>query len=124
MTRPKVLVVDDEKDVLVVLEKRLTKAGYSVLISDNGKDGLAMAKKEKPDLILLDIVMPDMSGSEVAAKLKNDPVTKNIPVMFLTCLFTKGDEVEQGHEIGGYAFIAKPYNPEELLLEIKRHITS
>lgn len=121
--KKKILIVDDEKDLLAVLEKRLTREGFSVIKADNGEDAITLAKKEKPDLIMLDILMPGMTGEQVAAILKNDVDTKGIPVMFLTCLFTKRDEVEQGHEIGGNVFIAKPYNPEELLKEIKKHLT-
>ncbi len=123
MEKKKILIVDDEKDLLIILEKRLTKEGYAVIKADNGKDAIIMAKKEMPDLIMLDILMPEMSGEQAASKLKADPQTKNIPIMFLTCLFTKEDELMQGHDIGGNVFVAKPYNPDELLSEIKKHIT-
>jgi len=122
MTGKKILVVDDERDTLEVLEKRLSHAGYSVIKTDNGKDAIKMAKKEHPDLILLDIAMPDMGGGEVADRLEEDIDTKNIPIIFLTCLFTKEDEAVQGHEIYGKVFIAKPYNSEDLLKEIKKRI--
>ncbi|MDD5681476.1 MAG: response regulator [Candidatus Omnitrophica bacterium] len=118
----KILIVDDELDTLEVLEKRLSHAGYSVIKADNGKDAVRMAKKEIPDLILLDIAMPDISGAEVSDQLSEDINTKNIPIIFLTCLFTKEDEALQGHEIYGKVFIAKPYNPEDLLKEIKKRI--
>lgn len=122
MVEKKILVVDDERDTLEVLEKRLSHAGYSIIKTDNGKDAIRIAKKEQPDLILLDIAMPDMSGGEVSDQLSEDINTKNIPIIFLTCLFTKEDEAIQGHEIYGKVFIAKPYNPEELLKEIKKRI--
>lgn len=122
MTGKKILIVDDEKDILEMLEKRLSSTGYSVIKADNGKDAIDMAKKEQPDLILLDIAMPGMSGGEVAEKLKDDPDARDIPIVFLTCLFTKEDEAVQGHEIYGKVFIAKPYNPEDLLREIKKRL--
>lgn len=122
MTGKKILIVDDEKDILEMLEKRLSSTGYSVIKADNGKDAIDMAKKEQPDLILLDIAMPGMSGGEVAEKLKYDPDARDIPIVFLTCLFTKEDETAQGHEIYGKVFIAKPYNPEDLLREIKKRL--
>ena len=122
MFEKKILVVDDEKDTLALLEKRLTVAGYVVIKADNGKDAISLAKTSKPDLILLDIMMPIMDGGEVAAILKNDPATKDIPVIFLTCLFTKTDEAQEGHTSGGNFFIAKPYNPQELLGEIKQQL--
>jgi len=121
--KKKILVVDDEKDILTILDKRLSKEGYEVIKADNGMDAMRLAKTEQPDLIVLDIIMPDMSGSEVAERLKKDAATKNIPVMFLTCLFTKKDEIEKGHEIAGNFFIAKPYDPGELLGEIKKRIS-
>jgi len=122
MSGNKILIVDDELDVLTVLGARLSKSGYSVIKADNGKDALIMAKKEHPDLILLDIMMPDCDGGIVAQNLKNDPVTKDIPVIFLTCLVTKDEEAKVGHAIAGNFFIAKPYDPEKLLSEIKIHL--
>ena len=110
----KILIVDDQKDVLKVLDKRLSGAGYAVIKAENGKEALLLAKAEHPDLIVLDIIMPEMDGAETAAILKNDAQTKDIPVIFLTCLFTEKDEKE-GHVVGGKYFIAKPYNPDELL---------
>ncbi|MDD5681259.1 MAG: response regulator [Candidatus Omnitrophica bacterium] len=122
--KKKILVVDDEQDILTILDKRLSKEGYLVIKADNGRDAIRLAKSELPDLVLLDIVMPDMSGSDVAERLKKDIATKDITVMFLTCLFTKKDEIEKGHEIGGNFFIAKPYDPKELLGEIKKRLPS
>lgn len=112
-----ILVVDDEEDVLNVLEKRLSGAGYSVIKANNGNDAIAVARRERPDLILLDILMPKMDGGEVAAVLRADPLTKDIPVVFLTCLLRKGEEKYLG-EVGGKYFIGKPYDPDELLKEI------
>lgn len=124
MVGNKILIVDDEKDMLAVLEKRLSMAGYSVIKADNGKDAIRLAKDEQPDLALLDIMMPDMDGGEIGQILKNDPNTKDIPIMFLTCLFSKDDETREGHRISGNFFIAKPYNSEELLGEIKKQLTT
>lgn len=118
----KILVIDDEKDVLDVLEKRLSVAGYRVIKADNGKEGIEKARSEAPDLILLDILMPDIDGGEAARILKEDSLTKDIPVIFLTCLYTKNDEVQSGHLSGANFFVAKPYNPEELLDIISRQI--
>jgi len=72
----------------------------------------------------LDIVMPDMGGTEIAAKLREGLNTKDIPIMFLTCLVTKKEEAAEGHEISGSVIFAKPYNPEEFLKEIKSLISS
>jgi len=112
--RKKILVVDDEPDILMLLGKSLTKAGYFVLKAQSAKEAIAIAKKELPNLILLDIVMPGIDGAKAAEILRNDPLTKDIPVIFLTCLFTKEEE-KKGHAHAGRYFVAKPYDPDELL---------
>lgn len=121
MPAKKILVVDDETDVLKVIDKRLSGAGYSVLKALCGRDAIDIAKRERPDLILLDILMPGMDGGEVAAALRSEPLTKDIPVVFLTCLVRKGEEESVGEGAGKY-FVAKPYDPDELLREIDRLI--
>ncbi len=115
----KILVVDDERDALLMLEKRLTVEGYSVIITTNGTHAIALAKSQHPDLIILDIVMPGMDGGEVAAKLKEHPLTRSIPVIFLTALLTKTEEYEKNHTISGNIAFAKPFDTEELLAQIK-----
>jgi len=118
MPKKKILAVDDDPSVLVLLEKRLTASGYEVLTAANGRDALEIAKSQMPDLIVLDILMPELDGSETAARLHEDPHTKDIPILFLTCLFTKREELAEGHQLGHNFFLAKPYNPKELLDEI------
>jgi len=114
----KILAVDDDPSVITLLEKRLVASGYDVLTASNGLDALAIARRELPALIILDILMPELDGSETAARLHEDPKTKNIPILFLTCLFTKREELAEGHQLGPNFFLAKPYNPQELLDEI------
>ena len=120
MDKKKILIVDDEKDTLCILEKELTARGYSVIAADNGNDALSLAISERPDLIILDIWMPEMGGEEVAERLKEDTRIKDIPVIFLTCLFQKREEEEQGHVIAGKVFIAKPYSIEGLSDQIEK----
>ena len=120
MDKKKVLIVDDERDALFILEKELTARGYSVIAADNGKNALNLAKSEHPDLIILDIWMPGMDGAEVAAKLREDPKTKDIPVIFLTCLFQKREGEEQGRVVAGKVLIAKPYSIEGLSDQIEK----
>jgi len=122
MLKKKILIVDDEKDILTVLEKRLSVAGYDVVKADSGKNAIKIAREEHPDLIVLDIVMPEIDGAMVAETLKQDVNTKGIPIIFLTCLLTKKEESILGHEIHGHFFIAKPFDQEELLSEIKKTI--
>ncbi len=119
MPKKKILAVDDEKEMLALLEKRLLASGYDVFTAANGQDALAIARREQLDLIILDILMPEMDGSETAARLHEDPKTKDIPILFLTCLFTKREEHLEGHEVGKNFFVAKPYEAEDLLGEIK-----
>jgi two-component system, OmpR family, alkaline phosphatase synthesis response regulator PhoP len=111
----KILLIDDEKDILEVLGTRLVLAGFEVLKAQTGFDGIQKARKEIPDLIVLDIVMPDMGGEEVSEELKLDPKTADIPVIFLTCLYTKQEEKKVGHAVGKNIFVAKPYDVKELL---------
>lgn len=120
MNRKKILVVDDEKDVLQMLGKRFVMAGYTVFSADNGMDAITMARSVLPDIIILDVAMPHMDGGHVAEKLKEDIRTENIPVIFLTCLITRKDLMESGHEIAGNKFFAKPYDIQELLAEVEK----
>jgi len=124
MKQNKILVVDDEKEVLELLEKKLITYGYNVLKANNGQDALLMAKMQQPGLILLDIMMPRMDGADMAKALKKDKRTENIPVIFMSGIVTKEDEknVEGGITVDGQAYkmIAKPFNFAELLNEIRR----
>ena len=122
MNEKKILIVDDEKDILLVLGKRLTAEGYTVITVDNGYDAVTLAKSKSPDLILLDILMPGMEGGEVAEKLKDCPETKNIPVIFLTALLSKAEEYKGNHLVAGNITLAKPIDAEELLTQIKKKL--
>ena len=88
----KILIVDNEEDFLQMLDKRLTTEGYSVVKATNGTEAIGLALLQHPDIIILDVLMPDMEGEEVAAKLKEYSPTKNIPMIYLTALFSKADE--------------------------------
>ena len=122
MSGTKLLVVDDEPDAVLILARTLSARGYEVTTAESGLQAINLAKAEKPDLILLDILMPDMDGTQVAAALQEDETTKNIPVIFLTCLVTKKTQ-EIGlryHDAGRYVFMSKPYDLDSLLREINR----
>jgi CheY-like chemotaxis protein len=120
MDKKKILIIDDERDALFILEKELAGRGYSVIAADNGRDAMNLAKSEHPDLITLDLLMPDIDGMEVAARLKEDPETNDIPVIFLTCLIRKREEEEKGCVVAGRVFIAKPYSIEGLIAQIEK----
>ena len=112
-----ILIIDDEKDTLMVLKVRLTTKGYNVAMASDGKEGLAAAKSHLPDLIILDVLMPDMNGSEVEHRLKDDSETENIPVIFSTCLAEcDGDNDENT------ALIKKPYEVDALMEKIEQFI--
>ncbi len=120
MDKKKILIVDDEMDVRLVLEKSLAAEGYSVITARNGLDALSLAKAECPDLIILDRVLGDMLGEEVDTKLKEDVKTKNIPIIFLSALFSKKEEIEKDHVYGGHVMFAKPYEKQKLITAIRK----
>ena len=119
MIKKNIAVIDDDTVLLNLLKVRLGHNGFEIVTADTGKGGLAMIKREKPDLIILDLVMPDLDGSVVAARLKEDRVLAKIPIFFLTGLISS-EETEGGDStIGGRRFIAKPFDAAELLEMIK-----
>ncbi len=120
MNNPKILVVDDEKNLLLVLQTLLTNQGYSVFTASRGKDALVMAKSKHPDLIILDVMLPDMHGPKVAEELKEDIDTKDIPILFLTALLTKKEEGKKKKFAGSNVVIAKPFDTDRLLNEIEK----
>jgi CheY-like chemotaxis protein len=124
MAGAKLLVVDDEPDAVLILAQTLLARGYRVITAESGLQATNLAKAEKPDLILLDILMPDMDGTRVAAALQKNPMTRNIPVIFLTCLITKKTQEigSRYHDSGRYVFMSKPYDLDNLLAEIDRLI--
>lgn len=115
----KILIVDDEMDTRLLLEKGLIAEGYSVTTAYNGNKGLALAKSNLPDLIILDRALGDMLGEEVAARLKEDPKTKDISIIFLSALFSKKDEIKRCHTFNDSPMFAKPYDIEELVTTIE-----
>lgn len=117
-TRHTILVVDDTPVILKMLSKQLGHWGYRVVTASSGEEGLQRAETEKPDLILLDILMPKMKGREVCARLKANPATQKIPVIFLTALGL-GEYVRAGLDVGGDDYIIKPFRPTYLRERIK-----
>lgn len=118
----KILIVDDEKDVLLVLEKELTGRGYFVITTDNGRDALKLARLKQPNLVILDVLMPHMDGPEVAMKLKENPKTKHIPIIFLSCLRLESEAADD-RMVGEHVMFSKPYDPEELASTIEELLT-
>jgi DNA-binding response OmpR family regulator len=117
--KKRILIVDDERDIVKALMIRLQGAGYEVVTAYDGAQGIFMAHKEKPDIILLDIRMPAGNGFSVAEKLKQSHSTSPIPIIFLTGSPERNSE-EKAMTLGARFYIRKPYDPEELLDAIKR----
>ncbi|GJQ60134.1 MAG: response regulator [Candidatus Scalindua sp. AMX11] len=122
MEKKKILVVDDEKDLLLILKKGLSAEGYSVITADNGHDGIASARTKHPDLMILDRVLGDIQGEEVATRLRNDPITKNIPVIFLSALLSSPNNAERFTILDNSELIIKPYNFEDLIEAIQKYL--
>ena len=116
----KVLVVDDEVDFCHFVKKNLMHEGmFDVTIALNGKDGIELAKSELPDIILLDLVMSDMPGEDVAAALKDNPSTAKIPILFITALASKDDVVDgEDNKIGNNYILPKPIRTRKLIKTI------
>ena len=109
----RILIIDDTKDILMVVSRRLQSWGYEALTASSGEEGLRLAEEQVPDLILLDIMMPKMKGREVCARLKANPKTQHVPVIFLTALGL-ADHVKAGMDLGAADYLVKPFAPEEL----------
>jgi len=118
---PKILLVDDNTANLQVLRENLEGLGYKLLIAKNGKSALEIVHKARPDLILLDIMMPEMDGYEVCRRLKGVEQTRHIPVIFLTAMTDAGDEAK-GLALGAVDYITKPINPELVRARVRNHL--
>ena len=118
MAKETILIVDDEIDLLDLVEYNLQKEGYNVLKAENGHDGIRLARKPSPDLIILDIMMPKMTGIEVCQVLKEDPILKSRPVIFLTARSDEKTEIE-GLEMGADDYLQKPISTSKLVSRIR-----
>ncbi|MBI3584482.1 MAG: response regulator [Nitrospinae bacterium] len=114
----KILIVDDEEDILTLLEYNLEKAGFEVISAKDGPEAIELTKKKSPELVILDIMLPSMEGTEVCKAIKRDDTTSHIPIIMLTA---KGEEVDRivGLELGADDYITKPFSPRELVLRVK-----
>ncbi|WP_108124038.1 response regulator [Saccharospirillum mangrovi] len=118
-----VLVVDDSPDALGLIHDALESAGLEVLLALEGKQALTIAKRIRPDIILMDAVMPNMDGFTACEALKADPALASIPVIFMTGL-TDTDDIVRGLECGGVDYLTKPINPNELLARMRVHLNN
>ncbi len=115
----RILAVDDEKHILRLVQINLEKAGYEVLTATNGREAVEAATAQNPDLIVMDVMMPEMDGFEALKTLKGQPTTKDIPVIMLTAKAQDAD-VFHGWQSGADLYLTKPFNPMELLTFVKR----
>jgi DNA-binding response OmpR family regulator len=114
----KILVVDDEPSLRLLVVGTLQAYDYQVFKAVNGREALEIAKREKPDLVLLDVVMPEIDGFEVCRRLKADPMTKGATVIMLTVMAQEADR-KKGLEAGADAYLTKPFSPAALLNKVK-----
>lgn len=117
----RVLIVDDTPENIQLLGSMLKSEGYQLNIAQNGLQAIDMVKKVKPDLILLDVMMPELDGHETCKRLKNSPKTQDIPVIFLTGK-VETEDIMKGFELGAVDYLPKPFNQKELLLRVQTHL--
>jgi CheY-like chemotaxis protein len=115
-----ILIIDDDIISQNMLRSTLAQAGYSVTVAFNGEEGIKKASERLPGLIILDIMMPEMDGGEVATLLKNDPATKDIPIIFLSSLITEKAKKSNSKK-EAIVYLPKPYNRDDLLNEVKKY---
>jgi two-component system alkaline phosphatase synthesis response regulator PhoP len=114
----RVLVIEDERDVAELLRYHLAREGYDVRLSASGVEGIREAKESRPDMVLLDIMVPELNGWEVCRRLKQDPDLRGIPVIMVTGRVEEGDKV-LGFEMGADDYVTKPFSPRELLARVR-----
>ena len=112
-----ILVVDDEMPIVELIKYNLQKEGFSVITADNGATALRYAREKNPDLIILDLMLPDMSGYEICKTIKDNPTTTDIPIIFVTAKDDDKDIVK-GLELGAEDYVTKPFSPRVLLARV------
>lgn len=115
-----ILVVDDDASFLIFLEELLKKNGYRVIAANSGQGAIDAASSELPELILLDVMMPDMSGGMTAHHLSENIRTRDIPIIFLTSIISEEQEMFVDNKDGSYQFLAKPIRADKLLAEVRK----
>lgn len=115
----KILVCDDERHIVRLIQVNLEKQGWNVVTAYDGKEGLEKVASEKPDLLVLDVMMPYMDGFEVLKSIRKDPGTEKLPVIMLTAK-AQDKDVFEGYHYGADMYLTKPFNPRELVTFVKR----
>ncbi|MFH1093439.1 MAG: response regulator [Candidatus Omnitrophota bacterium] len=123
MEKKKILMIDDDQDFIKLVKMNLEETGrYEVRIEDKGETGVSSAIAFKPDIILLDVVLGDIDGSNVAAQIKNNKSVKDIPIVYVTAIINEKEEGKLHDFLGGYPFLAKPVSTAKLIECIETHI--
>ena len=117
-TKPRVLIVDDDPDALRLIEYIFDRAGYEAHLAANGPEALSEVNEVKPDLVILDVMMPDVSGLEVCQRLRAQPATAHLPIIMLSAKNQVDDKVD-GFDAGADDYVSKPVDPQELLARAK-----
>lgn len=118
MNRRKILVVDDDPDIFVIVQTNLEGAGYEVVGASDGVEGIEKIRTQNPDLVILDVLMPEMDGWEVLSQIESDPRTAGLPVIMLTCK-SEDTDILRGLEEGAVEYVTKPFYPENLVASVK-----
>jgi DNA-binding response OmpR family regulator len=116
--RPLILAADDDEDILALVAFRLERSGYTVLQARDGEEALELARRELPDLAVLDVMMPKLDGFELARRLRAEEATSRIPIILLTAKAQDGD-VERGFDVGADDYVRKPFSPQELRARVQ-----
>ena len=114
----KILIVDDEPNILLSLEFLMQKNGFEVLIARNGKEALAAIEREMPQIVILDIMMPDLDGYAICKFIRNESKIQEAKVIFLTAK-TRASDIERGYEVGADLYVNKPFSTRKLLEDVK-----
>ncbi len=118
MSQPSVLIVEDETDLLKLIEFNMRQSGFTTFVATTGKQALEIATRERPDVILLDLMLPDIQGTDLCRTLRGQPETLDIPILMVTA---RGEEIDRvvGFELGADDYVVKPFSPRELVLRVK-----
>lgn len=120
---PRILAVDDEPNIVRLIQVNLERHGYQVETANNGAQALAKIRASRPDLLVSDVMMPEMDGFELLANIRRDPQLMDLPVIMLTAKAQDRDVLE-GYKTGADMYLTKPFNPQELLAFVKRILSS
>lgn len=121
--RKKVLIVDDQGTIITTLKFQVNHAGYDMITATNGEEALTVTARQKPDLVMLDVMMPALNGFEVCRRLKNDPATASIPVFIVTSLHSDADS-DAARNSGANEFLVKPLKTDDLVKRLRKYLGS